>query len=85
MKRTIRGLRLPAAALVLLAVLIVWGLGLGRSRWVFERLDENGLDFGAGKAVSLSDGAAYSVLSGGPGFSLPAGEYRLKFSILTDA
>ena len=85
MKRTIRGLRLPAAALVLLAVLIVWGLGLGRSRWVFERLDENGLDFGAGKAVSLADGAAYGVLSGGPGFSLPAGEYRLKFSILTDA
>ena len=84
-KRTLlTALPVALAALLLCAL---WCTGAGRSRHVLAHLERQGLDFGgAGDLVfSLADGDAHGVISGGPRLSLPAGEYRLKTSILTDA
>ena len=75
---------------VVLAVLLLcalWCTGAGRNRYVLAHLERQGLDFGEAEDLVFSpaDGDAHGVLSGGPRLSLPAGEYRLKYSILTDA
>lgn len=74
---------------VLLAVLLtamVWALGLGRSDVVFSDMQWDGLKFrGSDKTYSIADGDKYGLLSSGPGFTLPAGRYRVLVTVDCDA
>ena len=74
---------------VLLAVILtamVWALGLGSSDVVFPDMHWNGLSFrGSDKTYSLADGDEYGLLNGGPGFTLPAGRYRVLATVECDA
>ncbi|MGN0773383.1 MAG: hypothetical protein ACI4MP_06275 [Candidatus Ventricola sp.] len=75
-------------AVVLCAALIAlcWGLGIGRGEMAITDLEKDGLTFyrGGNKSYSLAGGDSYGVLNGGPGFTLPAGRYKLNVTIASD-
>lgn len=74
---------------VLLAAVLtvmVWALGLGTDDVVFSDMHWNGLNFrGSDKTYSIADGDKYGLLNSGPGFTLPAGRYRVLATVDCDA
>ena len=74
---------------VLLAAVLtvmVWALGLGTGDVVFSDMHWNGLNFrGSDKTYSIADGDKYGLLNSGPGFTLPAGRYRVLATVDCDA
>lgn len=74
---------------VLLAVILtvmVWALGLGTGDVVFPDMHWDGLKFrGSDKTYSIADGDEYGLLNSGPGFTLPAGRYRVLATVDCDA
>lgn len=76
---------LPIALAVLLAGLC-WALGLGIGDVTIPDLQMGNLNFrrGGNKSFYLSEGDAYGALNGGPGFTLPAGRYRLLVTVESD-
>lgn len=86
-EHAVKGIRkLWPVMLALLLTVMVWVLGLGRSDVVFPDMHWDGLKFsGSDKTYSLADGDEYGLLSSGPGFTLPAGRYRLLVTVDCDA
>ena len=83
-KRRMKGLW--AAALCAALIALCWGLGLGRGEMTLSGLEKDGLTFfrGGNKSYSLAGGDAYGALNGGPGFTLPAGRYKLVVTVASD-
>ena len=77
---------LAAGLLCALLVGLIWVLGVGRGELVLHDLHMDGLHFyrGGNKSYALSGGDAYGVLNGGPGFTLPAGRYKVRLTIASD-
>lgn len=70
--------------LVLIAA--CWAFGIGCGDVTFSDLDQEGLTFrrGGNKSFYLGAGDEHGVLSGGPGFTLPAGKYALRVTVDSD-
>ena len=74
---------------VVLAVVVValcWILGLGSADVTIPDMHKKGLTFyrTGDKTFSLSSGDQYGVLNAGPGYTLPAGRYRLHLDVECD-
>ena len=89
-----RGWMRPELVLVLvlgaLLIAAVWLLGIGRRPIAFEGMNNpsmrSGLSFREDKkGFFLEKGDAYGCVTRGPGWTLPAGVYRLRWTIETDA
>ena len=72
---------LCALALCLLLIAAVFLLGLGGAQKTWEDLPYTLLEFEGGRAIDLAQGGSYGEMNRGPGLTLPAGEYRLKWAI----
>jgi len=78
-KKTLISLALCMALIVLV---FISGVLDRQKTWV--EMVWSGLDFPAGTSRDLSAGDAYGVINGGPGLTLPAGRYRVKWMIEAD-
>ena len=65
---------------------VCWMLGIGCGDVTFSNLDQEGLSFrrSGNKSFYLGAGDEHGVLSGGPGFTLPAGQYALRVTVDSD-
>lgn len=77
MKEKLRTWGPVALALLLAAAVFCTGVLNRQKTWI--NMTENVLSFPAGSERSAQDG--YGEMNGGPGFTLPAGTYRLKWII----
>ena len=73
-------------SLVLCAMLImfVFVSGVLDRQKVWTEMVWSGLFFSTNPSLDLNDGDSYCVMNGGPGFTLPAGKYRVKWMIEAD-
>ena len=76
--------RIAGAWLLCMAVIAALFLtGILDRQMIWEDMPYQYLRFDQG-LVREAGGAGYGVMNGGPGFDLPAGEYRLKWTIESD-
>lgn len=72
-------------ALAAALVALVFALGLFQKQKTWVNMTEGLLTFKQGKTWSLERGDGYGVMNGGPELDLPAGTYRFKWIVQTDA
>lgn len=86
-KLTNRKIRLWPFVLAAVFLVLCWVSGFGTNTWEWKHLELYGMDFGdaPNKSFYLERGAEHGMLNSGPYFSLEAGTYKLKWSVLTDA
>ena len=71
-------------ALLAVCCLFAFVTGAGSRRMVWEDLPYTLLDFPSGLSRSLAAGDEYGEMNDGPGLTLPAGTYRVKWRVSSD-
>ena len=74
----------PLALMLAVLIILVFVTGVLDRQKTWAEMVWSGLDFPAGTSRDLSAGDAYGVINGGPGLTLPAGRYRVKWMIEAD-
>ncbi len=73
-----------ALAAILLLIALVFATGVLDKQKVWKDMVFSGLKLENGASRDLAQGDSYGVVNAGPGFTLPAGQYRVKWMVEAD-